>query len=69
MDNIDYPLKLPREFVKGAGFADQKQRRRNRFGCFGRPFCPRRIERDAISIAHNRITSSGARLSYLALAN
>ena len=55
------PLKLPRcefghDLVNGAGFADQQQRRRNRFGyfLFGRPFCPRRIERDAISIAHNR---------------
>ena len=60
-DNIHYPLKLPRcEFghnlVNGAGFADQQHRRRNRFRyfLFGRPFCPRRIERDAISIAHNR---------------
>jgi hypothetical protein len=38
-DNIDYPLKLPRcEFghnlLKGAGFADQQQRRCNRFGYF-----------------------------------
>ena len=61
MDNIHHPLKLPRcEFghnlIKGAGFADQQQRHRDRFGCFlfGCPFYPLRIERDAISIAHNR---------------
>ena len=60
-DNIDYPLKLPRcefgrDLMNGAGFADQQQRRRHRFGCFlfGRPFYPLRIERDAISIAHSR---------------
>jgi hypothetical protein len=61
MDNIDYPLKLTgcefaHDLMKGAGFANQQHRRRNRFGysLFGRPFCPRTIERDAISIAHNR---------------
>jgi hypothetical protein len=59
MDNIDYPLKLTgcefaHDLMKGAGFANQQHRRRNRFGysLFGRPFCPRTIERD--SIAHNR---------------
>jgi hypothetical protein len=57
-----YPLKLPRcefghDLVNGAGFADQQQRRRHRFGCFlfGRHFYPLRIERDAVWIGHNQI--------------
>ena len=42
--------------MDGAGLANQQYRRRNRFGyfLFGRPFYPLRIERDAISIAHNQ---------------
>ena len=61
MDNVDYPLKLHRcefgrDLMNGAGFADQQQRRRHRFGCFlfGRPFYPLRIERYAVCIAHNQ---------------
>ena len=44
--------------MKGAGFADQKQRRRNRFGYFlvGRLFLSTRIERNAISDAPNQNT-------------
>jgi hypothetical protein len=42
--------------MKGTGLANQQHRRRHRFGyfLFGRPIYPRRIERDAVSIAHGQ---------------
>ena len=60
-DDVDHLLKLTRcefgrDLVSRAGFADQQQRRRHRFGCFlfGRPFYPLRIECDAVWIGHNQ---------------
>lgn len=39
------------DLMKGAAFADQTPPQRFGYFLFGRPFCPRRIEREAVSIA------------------